>query len=636
MIGRIAAGITSLLCVACAVESTAQSDTTYLREVRVYGLPVTSHAVGAKVDQLDAGGIGTLSDKLSTAVPLYLKSYGNNQLSTISIRGTTASQTAVLWNGININSPTLGQSDLALLPLYLFDELSVRYGGSSALYGSDAIGGSILLGQQQPSFKKKTAVAFDQQVASFGRFDTGLKLNWGGNRWQFITKAIHTYLKNDFPYHSPAVGYSKHQNNASVSNYGIDQQIRYKISEHQYLALEGMYTDNHRQIQPPVTNDDSHEVLNDRNTRVSVNYNNTMSTGVLTVTAAYVYNDEDYVNGTTSTNRSDQLVLQTSLDQDYGNRFNVRYGLSYGRFHATSTSFDDNIVEYRVDGFVSSRFLVTKRWILNLDLRQALYDGRYAPFSPALGTEVHLLSKPNSKLSVRGQVSRAYRVPTLNDRYWVPGGNPDLQPEDAWQIETGLHWNRTMNAFAFESDIAAYRGWVNEMILWRPGQSFWSPVNLQSVDLYGTEASVKGRWKQDDWTLESSLQYAFTKSLNQKGLDESDASTLGKQLPYVPIHSARVRLSGNYKRWGLYVNGDFTGIRYTTLDNAGTYALDPFFLMDVGLSRSLHVSRIAMELSAQVRNIFNVYYETLYNHAMPGTNIAVRLNVKWSTMEGEH
>src|SRR6187402_1862581 len=146
-----ATGLTCLLCIAGVWNSVAQSDTTYLREVRVYGLPVTSHAVGAKIDQLDAGGLGNLSDKLSSDVPLYLKSYGNNQLSTISIRGTTASQTAVLWNGININSPTLGQSDLALLPLYLFDQLSVRYGGSSALYGSDAIGGSILLGQQPPS-----------------------------------------------------------------------------------------------------------------------------------------------------------------------------------------------------------------------------------------------------------------------------------------------------------------------------------------------------------------------------------------------------------------------------------------------------------------------------------------------------
>src|SRR5688500_5950650 len=82
-------------------------DTTYLREVAIYGLPVTSYATGSKVDKIKSGEeVRTLSDQLIDETSFYLKTYGNNQLSTITIRGTTASQTAVLWNGININSPT--------------------------------------------------------------------------------------------------------------------------------------------------------------------------------------------------------------------------------------------------------------------------------------------------------------------------------------------------------------------------------------------------------------------------------------------------------------------------------------------------------------------------------------------------
>src|SRR5215203_5031861 len=81
-------------------------DTTYLKEVRVYGIPVTSYATGSKIEQLQSGSeVMTASDKLINETPFYFKTYGNNQLSTIALRGTTASQTAVLWNGININSP---------------------------------------------------------------------------------------------------------------------------------------------------------------------------------------------------------------------------------------------------------------------------------------------------------------------------------------------------------------------------------------------------------------------------------------------------------------------------------------------------------------------------------------------------
>lgn len=130
--------------------------TTYLNEVRIYGLPVTTYSTGSKIEQIKTGEeVMTLSDKLINETSLYLKTYGNNQLSTIAIRGSTASQTAILWNGININSPTLGQTDFSLIPLFLFDEISLRYGTASALYGSDAIGGSIIMGAKWCSIQEK-------------------------------------------------------------------------------------------------------------------------------------------------------------------------------------------------------------------------------------------------------------------------------------------------------------------------------------------------------------------------------------------------------------------------------------------------------------------------------------------------
>ena len=35
-------------------------------------------------------------------------------------------------------------------------------------------------------------------------------------------------------------------------------------------------------------------------------------------------------------------------------------------------------------------------------------------------------------------MARSYRAPTLNERYWVPGGNPALLPEAGWGSEAGL------------------------------------------------------------------------------------------------------------------------------------------------------------------------------------------------------
>src|SRR5690349_7385046 len=284
--------IFSFLAQAVAAQAT---DTTYLEEVRVYGLPVTSYSTGSKVEQIKAGNeVVTLSDKLISETSLYLKTYGNNQLSTITIRGTTSSQTAVLWNGININSPTLGQTDFSLIPLFLFDEISLRYGTSSSLYGSDAIGGSIMMGQSPAQFRKGFSGTFYQQVGSFGKFNTGMKATYGNDRWELRTKVYRSFIENDFPYESPAVGHSKTQNHAAVTNYGFDQQVHFKISETQRLSAEGMYTYNFREIQPAVTNDDANETLRDRHVRLSLNYQNDSRIGILSATAGYVTSDQDY------------------------------------------------------------------------------------------------------------------------------------------------------------------------------------------------------------------------------------------------------------------------------------------------------------------------------------------------------
>ena len=151
----------------------------------------------------------TASDKLINDTPFYFKTYGNNQLSTIAFRGTSASQTAVLWNGMNINSPTLGQTDFSLIPLFLFDDVSVRYGSASSLYGSDAIGGSIIIGHKAPTFKKNFDGTIYQQAGSFGKFSTGIKATYGNERFEFRTKFFRAVIENDFPFESPAIGYSK-------------------------------------------------------------------------------------------------------------------------------------------------------------------------------------------------------------------------------------------------------------------------------------------------------------------------------------------------------------------------------------------------------------------------------------------
>ncbi|MDQ5928952.1 MAG: Vitamin transporter BtuB, partial [Bacteroidota bacterium] len=96
-------------------------------------------------DSVIAHNQSLLTDLLQNNSVIYFKQYGRGMLSTVSFRGTTASQTAVLWNGININSQMNGQTDFNTLSTQGYNSIAVKGGGGSILYGSGAIGGTVHL-----------------------------------------------------------------------------------------------------------------------------------------------------------------------------------------------------------------------------------------------------------------------------------------------------------------------------------------------------------------------------------------------------------------------------------------------------------------------------------------------------------
>src|SRR5947209_4205122 len=103
--------------------SLAQLKDSVLRQVTVYGLPEEKFLHGSVIISIDSTlkareSSRHLGELLSLQLPIYFRNYGNGMLSSISMRGTSPQHTAVLWNGININSFSLGQADFSILPSF--------------------------------------------------------------------------------------------------------------------------------------------------------------------------------------------------------------------------------------------------------------------------------------------------------------------------------------------------------------------------------------------------------------------------------------------------------------------------------------------------------------------------------------
>ncbi len=139
-----------------------------LDEIVLSDSKLINYASGVKKSVLNDSVLKQNSKSLTTLLAfnsnLYFKENGYGMVSSPSFRGTNASQTAVIWNGININSQLNGQTDFNTISTSNYNSIAIRSGGGSVQYGSGAIGGSIHLNNK---------LAFDSH------FDNSVQISYG-------------------------------------------------------------------------------------------------------------------------------------------------------------------------------------------------------------------------------------------------------------------------------------------------------------------------------------------------------------------------------------------------------------------------------------------------------------------------
>ena len=85
-------------------------------------------------------------------------------------------------------------------------------------------------------------------------------------------------------------------------------------------------------------------------------------------------------------------------------------------------------------GYVLMHHQPWKKFMYNVSIRAGASSAYDIPLIYSLDAR-YLFTK---SLSLRGAYSTNYRLPTFNDLYWEPGGNPELKPEFSSSGEIGL------------------------------------------------------------------------------------------------------------------------------------------------------------------------------------------------------
>jgi iron complex outermembrane receptor protein len=222
---------------------------------------------------------------------------------------------------------------------------------------------------------------------------------------------------------------------------------------------------------------------------------------------------------------------------------------------------------------------------------------------------------------------RSFRAPSMNDLYWVPGGNPSLQPERGWFSEAGMNFKRTIGINEVEINTTAYTNYIDNWIIWLPQtQTIWTPRNIKNVLSKGVEVFIKDKFRIGQLTTSLQASYSYTEATNESS-EEADI-ILHDQLIYIPYYLANASIDLDFKNFGFRFNSAFTGGRYVRSDH--TAALPYFNLLNSRLTYQFTVRKQRADLFFEIKNITNKRYQVLENRPMPGrtfeTGITINLN----------
>ena len=257
-------------------------------------------------------------------------------------------------------------------------------------------------------------------------------------------------------------------------------------------------------------------------------------------------------------------------------------------------------------------------WSTVFLLREVLINLEHKALLPLMRTSY----QPDAEkpLIITASIAGNSHQPTLNDLYYIPGGNPNLRAEKGPQIDLGSSDDFMVGKNRIHAGISLFYSNIKDWIVWLPTfQGYWEPTNIAKVVSRGIEAnvSIDGQCKTIRYNIIGN--YAFTSTS-----DRSDgSSSFGRQLPYIPKHSANLNVHLSYKRCHLDWMWSYYSKRFTTTANSEETISDylyPYFMnnLQAGIVIPTKTNRLIAE--CKVLNIFNEEYRTVLQRPMPGRN----------------
>ena len=617
----------------------------------------------------------SMADILTFNSSIFVKSYGRATLSTVSFRGTSPSHTQVTWNGMRINNPMLGMTDFSMIPSYFIDDASLLHGTSSVNETGGGLGGAVKM-STTPAQNKGFGLQYIQGFGSFKTFDEFLRLTYGDDHWQVSTRAVFSSSPNDYKYRNHdkkeniydedmnIIGqyYPVERNRSgSYRDFHLLQELYYNTGKGDRLGLNAWYINSNREL-PMLTTDYGDEMAFDNRQREQtfrgiLSWDHIRSNWKVAAKAGYIYTwmaydyKRDVGNGTMAHMTRSRSKINTIYGQAEGEYYIGKKWLFTATLSAHQhivESRDKNIIlqegnngivgyhkaRFELSGAASVKWRPIERLGFSAVIREELCGLDWTPIIPAFFVD-GVLSKVGN-ITAKASVSRNFRFPTLNDLYFLPGGNPDLRKESGWSYDAGLSFAvGRKGIYSLKGSASWFDSYINDWILWLPTtKGFFSPRNIKDVHAYGVELQANlDVALSKEWQLSLDGTYSWTPSINQGEPISAADQSVGKQLPYVPRHSSTVTGRISWRSWSFLYKWCYYSERFTMSSNdiSLTGKLPEYFMSNISLEKLFSFRWADLSLKGTINNLFNEEYLSVLSRPMPGINfeIFVGITPKW-------
>jgi iron complex outermembrane receptor protein len=584
----------------------------------------------------------------------------NGSANSIVMRGASAHQLKVYVNGIPVDDPSFGTTDLDSIPISSIERIEIYRSHAPVEFNSPGLGGVInivtrsLVSQRRASvgygsFNRKQFSYSALELLPVGAYSFALAAKESKNNFEYLNN-------NGTPVVNKADDFTETRKNNSVSSVSLDQGLRFANSKYRlYLYDSFSFSKNGVPGLDSVQNETVYQTDSENRTGAELSLLGLLhSTNEFTFKSFYSIKEDEL-----SDEKNEVYTEYSRVDNVYEKTGFSLYGIS-------PLFADSNVLELNI-GWVGDSYkrsvgknngnnqtyprqfrstvegalgdtleFDNRRGLLSLQFRSVaawndyydeyLYsvretekrnDSQISDYGYSAGARYYFVE---NVFFLRGNFTRAYRIPLFSELFGIDSvsvGNEDLESEITHTSDAGFGLTVGVDEMKMSLYETVFHSYIENVILYTSNsQLTLIPLNTKAARIYGSETSLR---------LEAFRFSALGASYTyQEAKDESGIPYYnGKYLPHRPVHDLNsfFEVFGNGLRL-TYLN-DFTGFTFRDRANSEFYYRDYSLLHDIHFSASYNDD---LMLAMEANNICDERTSDITGYPLPGRSFYVEIS----------